>query len=135
MSYNPQSVVSEYFPIDDFMFTYNISGVVTQNDLGKAVTQDVTAPNTFRLAGAGDTVHGRLFSLEHRTQAGLVVGTVERKFKARLPKTAAAVPLGAEVSGTATLGVVAATGVQPADGVKSNRVIEVGVDYVVVEKF
>lgn len=135
MVYNPASVVSEYFPLDDFMFTYNISGVVTQADLGKAVTQDTTAPNTMRLAADGEAIQGRLFSLELRTASGLQVGTVERKFKARVPKTAPAIALGNEVVGSATLGAVKATAAQPTEHLKSNRVIEVGADYVVVEKF
>jgi hypothetical protein len=61
---------------EDFMYTALISGTVTQNDLGKAVTQDTTADNTFKLAGDGDPIHGFLVSYEDRTIEGVKVGTI-----------------------------------------------------------
>ena len=86
MTYDPRNVVSYGFPLDDDMFTYNISGTITQDDIGKAVTLDTTAANTFKLAGDGEPVHGRLFSYEDRSQQGAgKVGTVMRRFKEKLP--------------------------------------------------
>jgi hypothetical protein len=59
-------------------------GAVTQDDLGKALTLDTTAPNTMKLAGDGDPVHGRLETYEDRSQQGAgKVGTVQRQFKER----------------------------------------------------
>lgn len=124
MPYTPNAVVTQTFSFPDFTFTMNISGTVVAADVGKAVAIDATTPNTVKLAGAGDEIYGRLESFENRLQEGLKVGAVARKFRTILP-TSAAVTVGAQVSGSATAGAVAPTGVQPAEGAKTNRVIEV----------
>jgi hypothetical protein len=86
MTYDPRKVVSAGFPLDDFTFTYNISGAVTQANLGAALTIDTTAASTMKLAGDGAPIHGRLQSYEDRSQQGAgKTGTVQRKFKERFP--------------------------------------------------
>jgi hypothetical protein len=129
--YDPRNIVSSGFPIDDVRFTYAISGVVTQADLGKAVTQDKTAPNTMKLAGDGDPIHGRLETYEDRSQQGAgKVGTVARQFKEKLPANAGhTIAVGDSVVG-AGAGLVKDAGA----GV-SNRTlcVEAGVDFVVIE--
>lgn len=83
---NPNAVVAQYFPQDDFMFTYNAPSTLTQADEGKAVAIDTAAANTVKLAASGDAVYGRIFKVEdRRQQGGGVVCTVERKFRAKLP--------------------------------------------------
>lgn len=84
--YTINAVVSQYFPLDDFTFTYNLAAGTTADHVGAALTLDPTAPNQFKVAGDGDAIHGRLFQFEDRRQQGAgLVGSVERKFKARLP--------------------------------------------------
>ena len=123
-------VQSHYFPLDDFQFTYNLSGTVTQADIGKALTWDKTAANTMKLAGDGDAVDGRLWQVEDRG-AGLLVGSVERKFKAKLPVAAShGCAIGDSVSGSATAGLV-----KKAAAANRTTVIEIGADFVVVEAF
>jgi hypothetical protein len=131
--YDPRQVVSHGFPFDDFMFTYNISGAVTQDNLGNALTLDPAAASTFTLAADGDAIQGRLFSYEDRTQQGAgKVGTVQRKFKEKLPAPAAhGIVVGDAVCGGAIAGQVrkAGAGVDPI----TNLDIETGADLVVVE--
>lgn len=124
MPYTPNSVVTQTFSFPDFTFTMLVSGTVTAADVGKAVALDTTAPNTVKLAGDNDAIFGRLETFEDREQEGIKVGAVSRKFRTVLP-TAAAVTVGAEVVGSTTAGAVKPAGTQPAEGLKSNRVIEV----------
>jgi hypothetical protein len=130
MTYDPRKVVSSGFPIDDFIYTYNISGAVTQDDLGKALTLDTTAANTMRLAGDGEAVHGRLFSYEDRSQqGGGKVGAVQRRFKDKIPvQVGHGIDVGESVVGAATLGNVKA-----AVAANNTLCVEVGADFVVVE--
>ena len=130
--YDPRAVVSYGFPFDDFIFTYNLSGAPTQADLGKALTLDAAAASTFKLAADGDAVHGRLFQVEDRTQQGAgIVGSVQRKFKEKLPAAAGhGIGVGDSVCGAgAGLVRLAVGGVDPI----TNLVIETGADFVVVE--
>lgn len=133
MAYDPRKVVSSGFPLDDFTFTYNISGAVTQDDLGKAVTLDTAADSTMKLAGDGAQIHGRLWSYEDRSQQGAgKTGAVQRRFKERLPAAAGhGIARGDAVCGSATAGLVrkAVAGTDPI----TNLVVEVGTDFVVVE--
>lgn len=124
MSYTPNAVVAHSFSFPDFTFTMNVSGTVTRADVGKAVTLNPATANTVKLAGADDVVYGRLESLETGGLDGLTVGAVARKYRAILPTTGT-VAVGDQVSGSATAGVVKATGTQPAEGAKTNRILEV----------
>lgn len=134
MAYNPNGVVTQLFSFEDFIFTYKISGAVTAADVGKAVTIDRTAANTMKLAGDNDPVFGRLETFEDRTQEGIKVGAVSRKFRANLPSTGT-LTVGDNVTGSATAGVVkASTANSGADVENLPTVIEVGTGFVVVEK-
>lgn len=124
MPYTPNAVVSHSFSFPEFTFTMNVSGAVTLADVGKAVALDATAPNTVKLAGDNDHIFGRLETFESGGLDGLKVGAISRKFRAVLP-TSGAVTVGQELVGSATAGVAKAAGTQPAEGAKSNRVIEV----------
>jgi hypothetical protein len=130
MAFNPNQVVLDGFTQHDFAFTMLISGTVTSADLGKAVTLDTTAPATVKLAGDGDPIYGRIFQIEDRSQEGVTTCTVETRFRKRLPKSAAAITLGASVVG-AGAGLVKA-------GVASSKNIVLFVDedadYVIVEQ-
>lgn len=57
--------------------TVNLAAGITAADVGKAVTIDATAPNTYKLAGDGDVIRGRLEVVENRTNEGTLVGTVK----------------------------------------------------------
>lgn len=59
---------------------WNFSGVVNRAaDLGKAVSQDITADATAKLAADGDAIIGALFSYEDRLSEGIKVATISRK--------------------------------------------------------
>lgn len=134
MAYTPNSVVTQTFSFEDFIFTMLVSGAVTVNDVGKAVALDLTAPNTVKLAGDGDAVFGRLETFEDRTQEGIKVGAVSRKFRTILP-TSAQLAVGDEVVGSATAGAVKANPTQPEPGAGANVVVEViSATQAVVEK-
>lgn len=129
MTYDPRKVVSAGFPLDDVTFTYNLSGDLDRNTLGYAVTQDKTAPSTMKLAGAGDPIHGRLCTIEDRTQQNAgVTCTVQRCFKEQLPAAIGhGIALGDSVEGHGG-GLV-----QKAAAANRTLVVEVGPDFVVVE--
>lgn len=131
MDYNINRVVSHYFPLDDFTFTYNLAAGTTLDHVGRAMTLDPTQPSQFKPSGAGDRVDGRLFQFEdRRQQAGGLVGSVERKFKAKLPvANGQVVNLGDTVVGAGDGFVKAAA----TDDPTINTVIEVLTGFVVVE--
>ena len=135
MAYTIGGIVSQAFTLEDFLFTYYISGTVSDaTDAGKAVTLDITAANTMKLTGDNDPVMGRLEKYEDRTVLAIKVGTVARRFKCKLPASIGhGIVLGNAVSGSAVAGLVKAATVQTEP--KPNRVIEVGTDFVVVEHF
>jgi hypothetical protein len=94
-------------------------------DVGKAVTLDPATPNTVKLAGAGDHVYGRLESVETGGLDGLTVGAVSRKFRSILPTDGSALTLGDRSRVVPAAGAVKATAAQPAEGAKTNRVLEI----------
>lgn len=57
--------------------TYVLASGITADDVGKVVTQDTSAANKVKLAGAGDPILGRLESYEDRVVEGVKVGTVK----------------------------------------------------------
>lgn len=124
MPYTPNAVVAYSFSLPDFTFTMNVSGTVTAADVGKAVALDPATPNTVKLAGDDDVIFGRLETLETGGLDGLTVGGISRKYRAILPTTGA-IAIGDMLSGSATDGVAKAMTVQPAEHLKSNRVIEI----------
>lgn len=130
MTYNIGAPVSFGYALNDFMFTYVLDSAITATDVGKAVTLDTSAANKVKLAGNADKIFGRLETFEDRISLGIKVGTVARKFKDKLPKTAAAIAVGDSITGSATAGsVITAVTADP-----SIVVIEVGTGYVVAEK-
>ena len=133
MPYTIGAVVSEAFTFNDTMFTYNISGTVTTADVGKAVTLDSAAASTFKLTANDDVVMGRLETYEDRVTLGLKVGTVARRFKCKFPAAVGhSIVVGSAVDGSAVAGEVKLK-VSQAEP-KVNRVVEIGTDYVVVER-
>ena len=131
MDYSINAVVSQYFPLDDFTFTYNLAAGSTIDHVGRAMTLDPSAANQFKPSGDGDAIHGRLFSFEDRRQQGAgLVGAVERKFKAKLPVAdGQVVALGDSVVGAGEGFVKAAAADEP----QLNTVIEVMTGFVTVE--
>lgn len=140
MAYTLNDIVLEAFSMEDFTFTYFITGNPSVTDIvGKAVAIDTTTRGAVKLAGAGDVIFGRIYQYEDRTQqGGGKVVTVERKFRKRLPKAAGtAVAIGAVVEG-AGAGLVRPIATPTiATAAESNVVIDVAADgtYVIVEKF
>lgn len=124
MAYTPNSVVTQTFSFPDFVFTMVVSGDVTAADVGKAVALDTASANTVKLAGPGEHIYGRLETFEDRSQEGIKVGAVSRKFRTGLPTTGL-VAVGDELVGGATAGVAASNPTQPEVGARTNRVIEV----------
>lgn len=92
MPYNGAGVVSFGFPLDDFTFTYLISGLADQAATdaapGKVVSQDTTAANTVKLAADGDAIFGRVRTAENRTVLGFKTAAIQRKFKEKVPTAA-----------------------------------------------
>lgn len=136
MAYNGAGVVSFGFPIDDFTFTYLISGLADEAAVaaapGKAVTFDVTAANTVKLAGDGDVIHGRVRTAENRSVLGIKTAAIARKFKEKLPAASGhGIVVGDTVVGAGGGLVKKNGGATPTN----SRVIEVGTDFVVVEHF
>lgn len=66
-------------PQNEFRLTVALAAGITSADVGKPVTQDLTANNTFKLAGADDVIVGNLKVVENRLVEGILVGTVEFK--------------------------------------------------------
>lgn len=88
-----------------FAWTWNVSGTVTQANIGDLVAQDTTADNTVKLLGNGDQPIGLLASYENRVIEGIKVGTVDHKggFTVKYTGTLAR---GNSVVGSATPGSV-----------------------------
>lgn len=66
-------------PHSEFRRTVYLAAGITSADVGKPVTLDTSANNTFKLAGADDVIYGNLKVVENRVQEGILVGTIELK--------------------------------------------------------
>src|SRR5688572_981293 len=133
MPYSTLDIVLEAFSMEDFTFTYFITGNPDPTDIvGKAVGIDPSARGSVRLAAADDQIYGRIYQYEDRTQqGGGKVVSVERKFRKRLPKAVGdVVAIGQTVEGAGAGLVRVATTQNQLD----NVVIDVAADgtYVVV---
>lgn len=117
---------------EEFLYPFNLATGITEADEGKAVTVDTSAANTVKLAGDGDDIFGRLERVEDRSIEGTLVGTVALKGSLKLPKTDAAITVGASVQGSATAGKVKLLAASA--NTNNNVVVEVDEtnDYVVV---
>lgn len=65
--------------VESFYFPFYVTGTVTQDDIGKAVSLDATAAKSVKLAADGDAIIGELVSYEDRVVEGVQVGTVALK--------------------------------------------------------
>lgn len=93
-------------PFPDFELVWNVSGTLTQADVGKAVTQDTAAASTVKLAGDGNPILGNLVSYENRVVEGIKIGTVAHKGCFKFEYTGTAPVVGDKVVGSATAGKV-----------------------------
>lgn len=66
-------------PHSEFRRTAYLAAGITSADVGKPVTLDTSANNTYKLAGNNDLIYGNLKTVENRVQEGILVGTVEFK--------------------------------------------------------
>ena len=57
--------------------TVNLAAGIVAADVGKALTVDASAANTYKLAGDGDVIRGRLEVVEARTSEGTLIGTAK----------------------------------------------------------
>lgn len=140
MPYTLNNIVLEAFSMEDFTFTYFITGNPSPTDIvGKAVALDTTTSGAVKLAADGDLIVGRIYQYEDRTQqGGGKVVSVERKFRKRLPKlNATVVAIGDMVEGSGNGLVKTLAAPAAADMREPNTVIDVAADgtYVIVEKF
>lgn len=141
MPYTPVTVVSYGFPqtADPFTYTYLLSGTFADDAaayaaVGKAVTLDTAAANTFKLAGDGDVVMGRTFQVERRIADSITTASIQRKFKEKLPANSGhGIVVGNRVVGAGAGLVKKDTAGSGAGLVTNPLVVEVGTDYVVVE--
>ena len=62
-------------PANDLTFV--VDSAISEADEGKVVTQDTSAANKVKLAGAGDPIFGRLERVEDRVVEGVKVGNVK----------------------------------------------------------
>lgn len=129
---NVNAIVFEAFSFEDFTFTRYITGTVDATCVGKAVAIDATAAGSVKLAADGDALYGRIYQYEDRTQEGVKVVSVERKFIKRLPTTGT-VNIGDHVIGGGA-GVVKSATYAVANGESRNFVLQTGSGYAVVEK-
>lgn len=72
------------FHFEDFMLTFKLAAGITTAHQGRAVSLDAAA-NTVKLAADGDTIIGRLETIEDRKVEGSLVGAVALKFANLLP--------------------------------------------------
>lgn len=136
----PNQIVTHGFPFGDFTFTYKLSGVTATDDAvaataGKVVSLDTAAAGQVKLAGDGDKIFGRVYTAENRAVLGLVVASVARKFKEKVPTAAGytSPAVGDRVIGGGNGTVKKATANSGAGEPNDPIVIEVGTGFVVVE--
>ena len=117
--------------IPDNDLTFILDSNITEANVGLVVTQDTSAANTVKLAGAGDEILGRLESVEDRVVEGIKVGTVKLVGGMALkPATGYTAQVGDKLVGAAG-GYVTKAG----QGVDSNVTVwEVRTDEVIVIK-
>ena len=72
------------FHFEDASLTVKLAAGIVAANVGKAMAMSTVA-NTLKLAGDGDTIVGRLVSVEDRTVEGQLVGAVEFQFANYLP--------------------------------------------------
>lgn len=88
-----------------FAWAWNVTGAVTNANVGELVAQDITARNSVKLLGADDAPIGVLATFEDRVIEGIKVGTVDHKGGFSIKYTGA-LAVGDSVCGSATPGQV-----------------------------
>lgn len=73
------------FHFEDFHLTGTLAAGITAAHVGRAVSVDATAANKFKLAGDGDTIVGRLATVEDRKVEGQLIGTIAFRFANSIP--------------------------------------------------
>lgn len=73
------------FFFEPFQLPVYLANGIVKADEGKALTWDVTAANTMKLAGDGDPINARLIIVENRVQEGVLVGTAAFRYAQLLP--------------------------------------------------
>jgi len=84
-TYSHTNVTLRGFHSEDSSLTFNLATGIVDADVGKAMSVDASGPNKAKLAGDGDTIIGRLASVEARSVEGTLVGAVELQFANILP--------------------------------------------------
>jgi hypothetical protein len=88
------------YHFEDFILTFTLAAGITAADVGKAMSIDTSAANKVKLAADGDTIVGRLATVEDRKVEGQLVGAVALKFANVLPiKSGQVVAIGDTVIG------------------------------------
>ncbi|ESY35760.1 hypothetical protein NKK48_01520 [Mesorhizobium sp. C386A] len=99
-TYSHQNVTLRGFHWEVSSLTFNLATGIVANDVGKGVSVDTSGPNKVKLAADGDTIIGRLASVEDRSVEGTKIGAVELQFANILPiKAGAVVAVGDTVVG------------------------------------
>lgn len=119
------------FHFEDSHLTFTLAAGIVAANAGRAVSLDTSGPNKVKLAADGDTIIGRLETVEDRKVEGQLVGTVALRFANTLPiKSGQTVAVGDTVIGAGSGEVKKAT---TADH-STNFVAEIiGTDAVVVQ--
>lgn len=84
-TYSHTNVTLRGFHWETSSLTFNLAAGIVAADVGKAVALDASGDNKVKLAGDGDTIIGRLATVENRTVEGTLVGAVELQFANILP--------------------------------------------------
>lgn len=92
------------FNFEDSHLTFLLASGITKNDVGKAVALDTSAPNQVKLAGDGDTIVGRLVTVEPRVQEGITVGAVALRFANKMKIKSGLTGAAAVVRGSTVVG-------------------------------
>lgn len=131
MTFSTNQVILNGFTMDDFIFTMFFSGDLADAAIGKVVALDTATKATVKLAGDGDTIYGRIFQVEDRSQEGVITVSVETKFRKNVPlKAGEVVAIGDTVVGAGNGEVKAAAAPNHSD----NVVLDVTDTYVTVQK-
>jgi len=94
--------------VENFAFAFYLEASITEDDIGKAVTQDTSAEMTMKLAGDDEVVMGFLDTFEDR--GDFKIGAVQQKGGFAFPYEGTLPVLGEGIVGSATAGLVKSTG-------------------------
>lgn len=86
------------YPFPDSQLTVKLAAGITNAHVGLALTQDISAANTMKLAGDNDAIAAVLYSVEERVVEGQLLGTACFRFARKMKVKAG-------LSGAAIVGV------------------------------